>query len=197
MSTDTLIHRIVRPAVRAVAPTGVTPNHITALRFATGVAAALAFAAGGAFWPAVGGGVFVLSMLLDRADGELARQTGQSSPAGYWYDIASDCASNVLAMFGIGVGLFAAAGALGPVLGAVAGIGIGVLFWQLFGLRLAQPQGYEVARGVVLDPDDALVLVPVFVWTGAAFPMLVAAAVVTPLAALWLGLRGSQSGRAG
>ncbi len=197
MSTNTLIHRIVRPAVRAIAPTGVTPNHITALRLVTGIAAALAFAIGGVLWPAIGGGIFVFSMLLDRADGELARQTGQSSPTGYWYDIISDCASNVLAMFGIGAGLFTSVGALGPVLGAVAGTGIGVLFWQLFSLRLAQPQGYEVWRGVVVDPDDALILVPVFVWTGTAFPMLVIAAVVTPLAALWLGLRGSQPRRTG
>src|SRR5688572_13854233 len=102
MSTNTLIHRIVRPAVRIVAKTPVTPNHITTLRLATGIAAALAFAAGDAAWSAVGGGIFVFSMLLDRADGELARQTGQSSPGGYWYDIISDGLSNVLAMLCIG-----------------------------------------------------------------------------------------------
>lgn len=192
MSANTLIHRIVRPAVRAVAPTGVTPNLVTTLRLVTGIAAAAAFAAGGESWPAIGGAIFVLSMLLDRADGELARQTGQSSPGGYWYDIISDCASNVLAMFGIGIGLSAVLGVAGPLLGAVAGIGIGVLFWQLFSLRLAQPRGYEVWPGIVFDPDDALVLVPVFVWAGLAFPMIVAAAVITPLAALWLGLRGAR-----
>lgn len=197
MSTDTLIHRIVRPAVRAIAGTRVTPNHITTLRLVTGIAAALAFARGGVLWPAIGGGIFVFSMLLDRADGELARQTGQASPAGYWYDIISDGTSNAIAMFGIGIGLAATLGAIGPLLGAIAGIGIGVLFWQLFSLKLAQPRGYQVSPGVILDPDDALILVPVLVWCGAAFPMLVAAAVITPVAALWLGLRGSRPERAG
>jgi len=192
MSADTLIHLIVRPAVRAVARTPITPNHITTLRLVTGIAAAAAFAVGGGFWPAIGGLVFVVSMLLDRADGELARQTGQSSPGGYWYDIISDGASNVLAMLGIGIGLWGSWGMVGPVLGAIAGLGIGALFWQLFALKLAQPQGYELRPGIIIDPDDALILVPVFVWTGLALPMLVAGAVITPLAVLWLALRGRQ-----
>lgn len=197
MSTNTLIHRIVRPAVRRVAHSRVTPNHITTARLITGIAAAMAFAQGDPRWSAAGGVIFLLSMLLDRADGELARQTGQSSPFGYWYDIASDCASNVLAMVGIGIGLWGAVGVAGPLLGLVAGAGIGVLFWQLFALRLAEARGYELRPGIIVDPDDALVLVPILVWSGAAFPMLVAAAVVTPLGALWLGLSGRRTERAG
>ncbi|SDB60662.1 CDP-alcohol phosphatidyltransferase family protein [Belnapia rosea] len=196
MSANTVIHRIVRPAVRVIAPTGVTPNHVTTLRLVTGTAAAVAFAMGGVLWPAIGGGIFVLSMLLDRADGELARQTGQSSPGGYWYDIISDCASNVMAMIGIGIGLHDVLGVWGPVLGIVAGAGIGALFWQLFGLSLAQPRGWEFSPGLILDPDDALILVPIFVWTGTAVPMIIVAAVVTPLAALWLGLQGWRAKRA-
>ena len=196
MSTNTLIHRIVRPAVRAVAKTRMTPNHITTLRLASGIAAALAFAAGDAGWSTAGGVIFVVSMLLDRADGELARQTGQSSRAGYWYDIISDGASNVLAMLGIGIGLWDSWGIAGPLLGGLAGAGIGALFVQLFVLRLAQPRGYEVAPGIILDPDDALILVPVFVWTGLAFPMLVAGALIAPLAALWIGLRAARPRRA-
>jgi hypothetical protein len=47
----------------------------------------------------------------------------------------------------------------------------------------------------VLDPDDALILVPIFVWTGTTAPMIIAAAVITPLAALWLALRGARPGR--
>jgi hypothetical protein len=191
VSANTLIHRIVRPAIRAIAPLGVTPNQITTLRLVTGIAAAGAFAVGGGLWPAIGGAVFVFSMLLDRADGELARQTGQTSRFGYWYDIASDCVANMVAMLGIGIGLFDTMGLAGPVLGAVAGAGIGALFWQLFGLQLAQPRGYEPWPGVIVDPDDALILVPILVWAGAAAPMIVAAAVITPLAALWLGVRGA------
>jgi phosphatidylglycerophosphate synthase len=195
VSHDTLLHRIVRPAVRAVAPTSVTPNHITTLRLLTAVAAALAFATGSETWSTVGGWIFLLSMLLDRADGELARQTGSSSPAGHRYDVLSDCAANVLAVLGIGVGQAPVLGALGPLLGALAGAGIAVLFWQFTGLGLAQHRSYALWGGrVIVDPDDAAILVPVLVWCGAAALMLAVAAVATPLAALWLALRGSTGG---
>src|SRR5215213_4275909 len=103
MSTDTLIHRIIRPAIRRIAPTRITPNHITTLRLVTGIAAALAFAQGEELWLAVGGGIFIVSMLLDRADGELARQTGRASVGGHRYDLVSDSASNIIAFIGIGV----------------------------------------------------------------------------------------------
>ncbi|TPG60603.1 CDP-alcohol phosphatidyltransferase family protein [Roseomonas nepalensis] len=196
MSANTVIHRIVRPAVRVVAPSGVTPNQITTLRVLTGIAAAVAFAGNGP-WPAIGGGIFLLSMLLDRADGELARQTGQSSAAGHRYDLFSDCFSNIIAFIGLGLGAGAQPGMLGPLLGLVAGAGIGALFWQLHVLRIGTLRGYEPAPGIIIDPDDLLALVPVLVWIGATAPMLVAAAVITPIAAIWLGLTGTRHARAG
>ena len=190
MSHDTLIHRIVRPAVRAIAPTRVRPNHITTLRLLTALAAALAFAQGGAAWPAAGGAIFLFSMLLDRADGELARQTGHSSPAGHLYDLVSDCAANALAVLGIGFGQMATLGALGPLLGAIGALGIAVLFWEINGPRFAEVRSFNLWGGrVTADPDDAVVLIPVLIWCGAATPLVVAAAVITPGAAAWLALR--------
>jgi divalent metal cation (Fe/Co/Zn/Cd) transporter len=196
LSANTVIHRIVRPAVRAIAPTGVTPNQITTVRLISGIAAAVALGADAGTWQAIGGAIFLLSMLLDRADGELARQTGQSSPAGHRYDLASDCFSNIIAFIGIGIGQMANLGLLGPLLGVVAGGAVGTLFWQLHILQIGNLRGYEMARGVLIDPDDLLVLVPVLIWIGAAVPMLWAAAVITPLAALWLGLTGARRARA-
>ncbi|MBX6375442.1 MAG: CDP-alcohol phosphatidyltransferase family protein [Acetobacteraceae bacterium] len=196
MSTNTLIHRIVRPVVRRIARTRITPNYVTTLRLVTGIAAAAAFAAGGGFWPAVGGGVFVLAMLLDRADGELARQSGRSSAFGHRYDLVSDCASNILAFIGIGVGAMPSLGALGPLLGILAGLGIGALFWQLNALKIVELRPYSAwGDRINADPDDALILVPVLVWCGAAVPALIAAAVITPLAALWIGFGALRAAR--
>lgn len=191
MSSNTIVHRAVRPLVRTIAPSGVTPNQITTLRLATGIAAALAFAGEG-HWPAIGGAIFLLSFFLDRADGELARQTGQSSPGGHRYDLLSDCTSNIIAFIGLGLGAGAQPGLLGPALGIVAGAGIGALFWQLHILRIGTLRGYELAPGIIIDPDDLIALVPILVWLGATAPMLVAAAVITPVAALWLGLTGAR-----
>lgn len=196
MSSNTLIHRTVRPAVRRIAHTRITPNHITTLRLVTGIAAAIAFAHGGTLWPSVGGGIFVLSMLLDRADGELARQTGRSSVAGHRYDLVSDCASNIIAFIGIGIGAQPALGILGPLLGVLAGVGIGALFWQLNALKLVELRPYSAwGDRFNADPDDALIFVPLLVWCGAAVPALIAAAVITPLAALWIGLGGARATR--
>lgn len=198
MSTNTLIHRTVRPVVRRIARTRITPNHITTLRLLTGTAAALAFAQGEALWLAIGGGIFILSMLLDRADGELARQTGRASVGGHRYDLVSDCTSNVLAFIGIGVGVAPALGILGPLLGVIAGAGIGALFWQINAQRLVELRPYSAWDDRFnADPDDALILVPPLLWIGAAVPTLIAAAVVTPLAALWIGFTGSRAAAAG
>ena len=188
MSHDTLIHRIVRPVVRKIAPTGVTPNQLTTMRLATAIASAAGFACGG-LWADLGGVVFLVSMLFDRADGELARQTGQMSPAGHRYDLCVDCIADAIAFIGIGLGLAGSGLGIAPVLlGIAAGLGIGVLFWQLNVMKVVQLSRYAMRhRGVVVDPDDALALVPVFVWLGLAWPMLIAAAVITPAAAIWLG----------
>jgi archaetidylinositol phosphate synthase len=194
LSTNTLIHRIVRPVVRRIAHSRVTPNNITTLRLVTGVAAAIGFAQGGALWPAIGGGIFVFSMLLDRADGELARQTHRSSVVGHRYDLVSDCASNILAFVGIGIGVVPALGLMGPMLGLLAGVGIGTLFWQLNALKLVEIRPYSAWNDRFnADPDDAMIFVPLLVWCGAAIPTLVAAAVITPLAALWISMTGTRA----
>ena len=193
MSQNTLIHALVRPTVRAVAAhTGLTPNHVTTLRLATGLTASMIFAQGTHGWAAIiGGGIFVLSMLLDRADGELARHTNQMSVAGHRYDLASDCIVGISTFIGIGIGVGHTAGLNALWLGALAGLGIGVLFLELNVLKIASARGYDLFGGRIrVDPDDAVIVVPVLVWCDLAAPMLIAAAVVTPLAALGVGAIG-------
>jgi archaetidylinositol phosphate synthase len=193
MSQNTLIHRLVRPAVRAVAAhTGLTPNHVTTLRLATGLTAAMVFAQGTYGWVAmIGGVIFLLSMLLDRADGELARYTNQMSVAGHWYDLVSDCLVGISTFIGIGIGIAHTAGQHALWLGALAGLGIGALFLELNVLKLASVRGHDLFGGRIrVDPDDAMIFVPVLVWCDLAAPLLIAAAVVTPLAALGVGAIG-------
>lgn len=183
MSHNTIIHRIVRPPVRLAARTKLTPNQITTVRLLTGMVAAWLFASG---WLALGGAVFVLSMLLDRADGELARQTGQMSLAGYRYDLASDCIASVATFVGLGIGMAPAQGEASIWIGLAAGLGIGLLFFELNVLKLGEVRGYDLAEGITVDPDDAMILVPILIWCGLAWPMTIAAAVITPLASLAL-----------
>ncbi len=194
MSHDTVLHRVVRPAVRAIAGTGITPDHLTALRFATALAAAVAFAQGQDGWTNIGAGIFVFSALLDRADGELARQTRRFSRHGHRYDLIADCSAGVMAFIGLGLG--AASGVLGPMavaLGLLAGAGIGGLFWEINVSAPGKLPGWAARDGRVLaDPDDGIFALPVLLWCFGAEAVLVPGSVVTPLAALWLMLRRNR-----
>ena len=178
--------------MRRVAPLGITPNQITTLRLFTGLAAAACFAAGTKSSFDVGAGVFVLSMLLDRADGELARQTGQTSKSGHRYDLASDWIGTVAAFLGTGIGLAGSLGEIAIALGLVAGVGTGVLFWQSNVLKLENPPGYRAPNGRILfDPDDAMLALPLFIWMGLAASVLVVAAALAPALAIWRMARGA------
>ena len=186
MSQTTWVHRAARWCVRPLVATPVTPNHLTTLRLATGFAAAAAFAVGDRSWQNWAGTLFVLSAFLDRADGELARISGKTSPLGHKYDMASDVASNVMAFAAIGIGL--AHGPLGAwalVMGAVAAGAVGAIFWLV---QLMSNEGEEFAGAGGFDPDDALFIVGPAAWLGLLAPLLYAAAIGAPLFliyALW------------
>jgi phosphatidylglycerophosphate synthase len=186
MSHDTWIHHIARAAVLPLTKTSVSPNQLTTVRLAAGVAAAAAFAAGASPWPEIGGGIFILAMLLDRADGELARLTGKTSPGGHTYDLIADATSNALAFVGLGIGL--SAGVLGGwavPLGIVAGLAIAAVLWLVMRVEAAAgARAAELKGKGGFDPDDAMLVVPIAVWLGGALPLLVAAAIGAPAFAL-------------
>jgi phosphatidylglycerophosphate synthase len=162
MSHNTLLHRLIRPAISRLADTAVTPNHVTTLRLATGLAAAAAFAAGGTFWPDLGAGAMLLSLLLDRADGELARASGKMSLGGYRYDLFADGLSTVAAFVGMGFGARSMWGPASILLGLLAAVGVLWLFLVMPKID-ARPHGSSERP---LDPDDALLGAPLLVWAG-------------------------------
>lgn len=192
------MHRAVRPAVRGLAGTWVTPDHLTGLRFATAVAAAVAFAQGSDGWTSTGVGIFAASALLDRADGELARQTRRFSRYGHRYDLMADCLARVMAFVGLGLG--AVNGALEPwavALGLVAGAGLGGLFWEINVAAPGRLPGWTGRGGRVLaDPDDAIFALPPLVLCFGAEAALVPGSIITPAAALWLAGRRTRLARA-
>ncbi len=188
MSHDTWIHRVVRPAVRPLVATPITPNHITTLRLVTGLAAALALAEGGEAWRAWGGGIFLLSMLLDRADGELARLGGMASRWGHTYDLVADATCNTVIFVGLGIGL--GSGTFGDwavPMGILAGVAVAAIFWLV--LRLEARQGMragELPGFAGFDADDALLVLPLALWSGLAEPLLVAAGIGAPAFAIFM-----------
>lgn len=186
MSHNTWIHKGVRGLVRPLARTPVMPNHLTGLRLLTGIAAAAAFAVGSDDWRNVGAAVFVVSLVLDRADGELARLTGKTSEWGHRFDLVVDALANSLAFVGIGIGL--RQGGLGLwalPLGVLAGAAVAVVLWLVVRLESAQgPRAAELPQAGGFDADDAMLAVPLALWLGFVEPLLVAAAVGAPLFAI-------------
>jgi archaetidylinositol phosphate synthase len=183
--------RLARRLVRPLATSAVTPNHLTTVRLAFGVGAALALAHGGYSAMNLGALLIVISNFLDHTDGELARLSGKSSRLGHWYDLASDAAVTILlfASLGIGVGTQwpQLLGLPPALLGLVAGIAVALIFFlrmriESVGGKAASQQG----RAGGFETEDVLYLLPLVTLLNGTRGFLVAAAIGAPLFALWV-----------
>jgi phosphatidylglycerophosphate synthase len=179
---------LARFFVRPLVDTPVTPNHLTTVRLLLGLGACVAFAMSGQRGAAIGGILFLLSNLMDHADGELARLSGKTSRFGHLYDLWADAAVHILLFVAIGFGLRDSwIGWWAPPLGIIAGCAIAALFslCQTLERRLGEKQGGVPKLGR-LDMEDVLYLVGPIVWLGGLAPLLIAAAIGAPLFLLWL-----------
>jgi phosphatidylglycerophosphate synthase len=179
--------RLARRIALALSATRVRPNHITAAGMLVGLAAAAGYASGsprGMGWGAV---LYVLSSILDHADGELARLTGTGSPAGQTFDRVADLVVRFALFAGMGIGLRHSP--LGPT--AVGfGLAAGVAFVAIFALRgaTARLRGWEALAqptAAGFDLEDILYVIAPVTWMGWLGPFVVAAGIGAPLFALW------------
>jgi archaetidylinositol phosphate synthase len=191
VSNPTWTHRLARPLVRALLRTSIRPNHVTTLRLVTGIAACVCFALGtraGMWW---GGGLWVLSAFLDRADGELARLGNMTSPAGHHYDYVADVAVNTLVFVAMGIGLRGAwLGYWSIPLGVIGGASM--LLCGLFckRLELRSPTSAKAYSGRWgFDPDDALYLLGPLAWLDWLNLVLIGTAVGASTMMLITGIR--------
>lgn len=176
-------HLLAREAVRPLLGTRVRPNHITTLRLVTGFAACAAFAWGSWAGMAWGGALWLASAFLDRADGELARIGNLRSAAGHRYDCFADSTISALFFAAIGVGLRRSFLGLWSVpLGLLAALGLAAINHASERLEQDGPPGTKILGGAMgFDPDDAYYLMAPLAWAGWLLPILIAAAVVTPI----------------
>jgi phosphatidylglycerophosphate synthase len=190
MSHNTWIHRVVRLGVRPLVNTPVTPNQITTLRLVTGVCTAGLFALGPQ-WHIYAALLFLLSMLLDRADGELARISGKTSPWGHSYDLISDGLCNILAFVGLGIGMRdSVLGWWSIPMGTIAGASVATIFWLVLKVESLEGQrAAELGNVAGFDVDDAIVAVPLMVILGWTKALLIAASIGAPLFALFMAWR--------
>lgn len=179
--------RLARWLVTPLRDTRVHPNHVTTFGTVVGLSAAALYASGEPALLNLGAGVWVVSAVLDHADGELARMAGKSTAWGAAYDRASDLLVRLALFTAIGVGL--RDGALG-LAAPLCGFAAGVAFVAIFSLRgaIIRRRGRDaVAQPTVggFEIEDVLYLIAPLTWLGGLEPFLVAAGIGAPLYALW------------
>lgn len=154
--------------VRPLTKTSITPNQLTSLRLLTGMSSSVFYAIGLDIWTYLASGLLIFSIILDRADGILARLTDSSTEKGHKFDLISDSVCNASCFIGIGIGLresYLAEWAI--VMGIVAGISITIILIVVaqietqLGIRAAELGGLGG-----FDPDDAMLIVPLAMIAG-------------------------------
>jgi len=179
--------RIARWLVRPLRGTFVHPNHITSVGLVSGLVAAALYARGGDY--ADLGGVFlVVTMVLDHADGELARLTGKTSVFGHRYDRGADFSVKLCTFLGMGIGLHGGPlGRWGIACGASAGLALVCIFNARSALarRRGAAEGFRQPAFAGFEIEDILYLIAPLTWLGVLPPFVVAAGLGAPVFAAW------------
>ncbi|MBI4591201.1 MAG: CDP-alcohol phosphatidyltransferase family protein [Candidatus Rokubacteria bacterium] len=167
--TQSWDQRLARAAVRPLARTAVSPNHVTALGLVVGLAAAALFATGSAPAADVGAALFMLYLLIDHADGELARLTGKATPSGQRFDSLGGAVITTTLFVGLGVGLSERPlGAWALALGLAAGLAnIPITAVRLQMRRRFGSQAVAHPGRFGVEIEDFLYLIGPATWLGA------------------------------
>jgi len=183
--------RLARRLVTPLKNTRATPNHLTTVRLAFGLAAAAAFLPGTYGWTNIGALLLILSNFLDHTDGELARISGKTSRIGHIYDLASDAVVTILLFLAMGIGVGAKVGSVlqmpPAVLGLAAGSAIALIFFLR--MRIEELAGKSASKQAALggfETEDVLYLLPLVTVFNGLTPFLVAASIGAPLFAVWV-----------
>lgn len=183
--------RLANLLVRPLCGTAVHPNHLTTLALCTGLCAAGLYARATPASADLAAACWIAASVLDHADGEFARLSGQVSDFGHRYDRASDLIVKLSLFAGMGASL-----RHGPLRewGILVGLVAGVSLIAIFLLRgaMARRRGTEAYRQPTLggfELEDILYVIAPLTWLGWLGPFLVCAAVGIPLFAGWTAWR--------
>src|SRR5262245_54210392 len=183
--------RLAAFLIRPLVGNRVHPNHLTALSLLTGLAAAALYGTADRHAANWGAALYVLTNLLDHADGELARLAGKTSVAGGFFDRLTDLVVRSSLFMGMGLGL--RKGPFGDW-AIVTGVAAAAAFVVTFALRseLARLEAAGVLdqpSGGGFDLGDVLYLIAPLTWLGALDPFLVAAGIGAPVFCIWTARR--------
>ena len=187
----TWARRLARHCVAPFAGTALSPNHITSVRIVIGAGACLLLAWGTRHGDIWAGALWLVAVLLDRADGEFARMTGRTSAFGHRLDYASDVVLSALFFIAAGIGARAELGNWGIAAGIAAAIGVTAaqVFAEAIDLRQAA-SGEKAFPGIDgFDFEDATLAFALVVWAGWHGWFVAAASVGAPAFAAFAWVR--------
>jgi len=176
--------------MRLLIGTRVTPDHLTWLRVITGGIACACFAYGAREAQVAGGVAWILSALLDRADGELARLSNRTSAKGHRFDMQADTGVNSAMFLAVGIGLrHGPFGYWAVALGALCSLAMLLSLVWCDEIEDELDPGATVLGGTGgFDPDDLFYLAALFAWAGILDYFLGIAAVVLPPVTIVIGI---------
>lgn len=139
-----------------------TPNHVTGLSAAAGLAGAACFLTGTWGWGVIGGLLLILCYTLDNCDGEVARIKNLSSEWGARLDDIADWLVDTSFFACLGIGTWSATGEalwLGCGIAAAAGatldFGVDLVHFARNRRKAKAPSREEMAKGE-RKPEDAV-----------------------------------------
>lgn len=154
LSNDSLLDRVITRRIsqtmtRMFLMTPLTPNQITLIAMAVGLAGAACFWMGG-YAAGVGGSALVLlSAWIDCTDGEVARLKFQESPLGGMLDVWADNVVHAAAFFSMGMGLyFSTENGIYKIFGTLAVVG------TLASFALLHSSVIESKKRAALHPEE-------------------------------------------
>ena len=157
------------------------------MRLLTGLIAAALYSLGEEFWNIIASILFVFSLVLDRADGILARLKKATSNLGHKFDLVADTICNASVFLGIGISLrHSDLGEWAILMGLITGISIAIVLIVVtlhetkHGIRSA-----EITGRAGFDPDDAMLFVPLATISGFEKQLIIAAAIGATLCAIF------------
>lgn len=168
----------VAPFGRAMASTGLSPNHLTALGVVLAVPSAVAIGAGHLH---LGLALLVASAVPDLLDGALAKASGRASVRGAFLDSVSDRVSDSVVLGGVAWYLASRYGAHAALLA------MGVLAVSLlvsYERAKAESLGFEAKGGVMERAERVVVLCAGLAFGSVLVPLLWAMLALTSATAL-------------
>lgn len=174
--------RIAKWAARPLARLSVHPNVVTGSSILVGLSAGWLLAQGD--WLIhIGAAVFAVAVWMDHLDGEVARQTGQTSTFGHYFDHAAAMTNYVAGFVGAGIGLGKGAlGEWGLILGIVAGASVAAIMTVRLYIEICDGSA-SVRQGVHcgFEIEDTLYLLAPVTWFGVLKYFIIAAGVGAPI----------------